>query len=161
MLKWRSAKPPLPESVVRGAELILGYVLPSSYRSLVQQWPSGHPDRSDFPVQGGGRRGSWISCVGVLLSLDPRHTDNVFECLKNLAIDDQLPDGLLPVSDDGGGDLICLDYRHNSSAPEVVYWAHELSGEEAVVPIAPSFDAFLELLEREGIDPDLVDEHDG
>jgi SMI1/KNR4 family protein SUKH-1 len=145
-LSWTADNDPLPDSVVAGAELILGRKLPSAYRLLAQAWPGGHPEPNEFQVKRGRR--TWTSCVGVLMSLDPRHEDNIFECIKNLAVDDQLAHGLLPIIDDGGGDLVCLDYR--SEPPAVVYWAHELGDEEAVVPICPSFDAFLELLATEG-----------
>jgi hypothetical protein len=152
MLKWHAGQPPLSDSVVAGAELILGVKLPEPYRSLAQAWPGGHPDRDEFEVKRPGD--SWRSSVAVLLSLDPRHDDNVFECLKNLSVDDQLPTGLLPIIDDGGGDLICLDYRVAGPDPPVVYWAHELGGGDAVVAVSPSFRTFLELLEGEATGED-------
>jgi hypothetical protein len=145
MLEWQADQAPLPDTVVTGAELILGLKLPDSYRALAHAWPGGHPVPDEFVVP--HPRGSWISCVGVLLSLDPRHSDNVFECIKHLAVDNQLPRGLLPIIDDGG-DLVCLDYRVTSGPPAVVYWAHELGGEKAIVPVSVSFEAFLELLHQ-------------
>jgi hypothetical protein len=147
VLSWESYQKPLPDAVVTGAEMILGVRLPEAYRSLVQRWPAGRPDRREFPVP--HKTGTWVSCIGELKSLDPRHSGNVFACISNLAIDSQLPEGLLPIIDDGGGDLVCLDYRRESSEPTVVYWAHELGGEDAVVDIAPTFQAFLDLLRSE------------
>lgn len=149
MLTWHADYAPLDDSVMTGAELILGLKLPGSYRALAQAWPGGRPDADEFEVR--HRSGSWRSSVGVLLSLDPRHTDNVFECIKHVAVDDQLPAGLLPIIDDGGGDLICLDYREGGDEPAVVYWAHELGGDDAVVGLCSSFHEFLALLEHEAV----------
>ena len=159
MLKWESYFPSLPDNVVAGAELILGVKLPDGYRALAQAWPGGHPDRTDFVVNHSRR--SWVSCVGALLSLDPRQPENVFQSIADLAIDSQLPASLLPIITDGGGDLLCLDYRGNKDEPAVVYWAHELGGDEAVVPVSPSFDSFLQLLEDEAAAPPRQDSDEG
>ena len=152
MLTWHSDLPPLADSVMTGAELILGFRLPESYRALAQAWPGGRPDAGELEVRHPG--GSWRSSVGVLLSLDPRHTDNVFECIKHLAADNQLPGGLLPIIEDGGGDLICLDYRKGGDEPAVIYWAHELVGDDAVVGLSASFPEFLAFLEHEALPRD-------
>ena len=145
MLRWESDDEPLPERVIAGAELILGRRLPPGYRRLVQRFPGARPS-ADVDLDDGRER--WLACVGVLLSLDPRRSENVFEAIASLAIDEQIPEEVVPIAQDGGGNMICLDYRAGDE-PAVVYWQHELDGEEAFVPIEASFDAFLEILERE------------
>ena len=140
----------MADSILTAAELILGVRLPQSYRALAQRYPSGRPLPNEFTVK--HRKGTWGSCVGVLLSIDPRHSGNVFQHISHLAGDDQLPAHLVPIIDDGGGDLVCLDYRGDGSQPSVVYWAHELGGEDGLVQIASSFDEFLRILEEEGED---------
>jgi hypothetical protein len=146
MLKWATDYAPLPERVLAGAELILGIALPSSYRELVQAYPGGAPETGEKAED---RPGGWLSSVGLLMSVDPRHPENVFAALEHLAVDDQLPPGLIPIIADGGGDLICLDFRSQAGEPSVVYWAHELSGKEAVVAVAQTFAGFLGVLEAE------------
>jgi hypothetical protein len=148
MLTWKSQTPPLPDAVLAAAELILGVRLPDAYKSVAQQWPHGSPMESDFTVRG-GTLGTWRSCVGCILSLDPRHSDNVYSHVGDGVQPAGLPAGVIPIIDDGGGDLVCLDYR-TAAEPRVVYWAHEVGGVEGIVPVADSFVAFLELLAAEG-----------
>jgi len=64
-----------------------------------------------------------------------------------------LPPAVLPIAEDPGGSLICIDGREQAEGP-VVFWDSEFSGfgpeEVELFPIAPSFEAFLEgLTERE------------
>ena len=150
MLKWKTSNDPIPDHIVNAAEAILGVSLPESYKKLAQRYPGGSPDKSEFKVKLSDQGRTWSSCIGGLLSLDPRKIDNVFACLVGLSREDGLPQGLIPISDDGGGDLICLDYRFvHEGPPSVVYWAHELGGENGIIAIASSFDEFLEILEQE------------
>ena len=139
-MRWESDDPPLPDRVITAAEMILDRALPASYKALVKAHPGGRPAAD---VDEG-----WLACVGLLMSLDPRHGENVFEAIANLAVDEQLPDEVIPIIADGGGNMICLDYRAGV-APAVVYWQHDLDGEDAFVAISGSFDAFLAILERE------------
>ena len=143
MLEWEPAHPPLPERIVAAAEMILDRRLPASYKALAQRYPGGRPARSE-------RDEGWIACVGWLMSLDPRHGENVYEAIATLAADDEHPaPDAVPIIGDGGGNLICLDYSAGATEPAVVYWQHELYWDEGMVAVAPSFDAFLEILERE------------
>lgn len=139
-LAWTSDEAPLPERVITAAEMILDRTLPASYKALVKAHPGGRPAAD----AGEG----WLACVGQLISLDPRRVDNVFATIGDLNADEQIPDAVVPVITDGGGNMICLDYRAGAE-PAVVYWQHDLDGEEAFVPIADSFDAFLAILEAE------------
>ena len=138
MLRWESDDEPLPDRVIAAAEAILDRRLPASYKALVKAHGGGRPVSE---VEEG-----WVACVGLLMSLDPRRSENVFQAIEHL--DDQLPEPVIPIITDGGGNMICLDYRVGDE-PAVVYWQHELDGDEAFVPVAASFDAFLEILERE------------
>ena len=142
MLEWEAPHPPLPERILVAAELILGKRLPESYKALVKAYPGGRP------VQDGPEEG-WLACVGWLMSLDPRHGESVFDAIGALGDDEQPAPDAVPIIGDGGGNMICLDYGAGTGEPTVVYWQHELFWEEGMVPVAPSFDAFLQILERE------------
>ncbi|HHB13234.1 MAG TPA: SMI1/KNR4 family protein [Chromatiales bacterium] len=76
-------------------------------------------------------------------------------------IEDFQPDGsheeapIVAIGEDGGGDQVCFDYRDcpGTDDPPVVFLYHDLwwpdeAGEwhRVIWPIAPSFDAFLEML---------------
>jgi hypothetical protein len=145
-IEWQNAPgEPLPEEMLRGAELLFGVTLPADYRECVRVNHGGHPEPNDFTVRGGRR--PWRSCLAVLLSLDWRRPENVWSVLANLAVDGQLPEGLFPIAEDGGGDFLCLDFRGGPAAPPVVYWSHDVGGEEGVLPVAGSFGELLSLLE--------------
>jgi hypothetical protein len=57
-------------------------------------------------------------------------------------------DGLIPFGDNGGGDLICFDYRKNRDTdnPPIVIWNHDMGFEHRVVFIANSFEEFINML---------------
>jgi hypothetical protein len=55
-----------------------------------------------------------------------------------------LPQGVIPIADDGGGDFVC--FRYTAAQPSVVYWHH---GGRSVVPLSDSFSGFLEMLYAE------------
>jgi hypothetical protein len=84
--------------------------------------------------------------LAVLLSLDWRRPENGWSVLAGLAVDHQLPDRVFPIAEDGGGDYLCLDFRGGSAVAPVVYWSHEVGGEEGVVPVASSFSELLLML---------------
>src|SRR5262245_31256812 len=130
--------------MLRGAELLFGITFPADYRECVRVNHGGHPEQRNFTVR--GVSASWGSCLAVLLSLDWRRPESVWSVLANLAVDRQLPDGLFPIAEDGGGDLLCLDFRRSPAAPLVVYWSHGIGGEEGVFPIAGNFTELLSLL---------------
>ena len=68
-IEWQNASVvPLPENVLRGAELLFGVKFPDDYRECLRINHGGHPEPRDFTVRGG--TASWGSCFAVLLSLD-------------------------------------------------------------------------------------------
>ena len=142
-LTWRRRRSPLPEHVIRGAEELLGVAFPADYRTCVRENHGASPEPSGYLIPNKSRPSG--NAVGSLLTLDPYAPGNVFAVISGLAYDAQLPSGLVPVADDGGGDLVCLDYRlcGPQGSPSVAYWCHELEGPDGLVPLAPSFTAFL------------------
>lgn len=144
---WQGTREPLPDRVLAGAELLLGVIFPSDYRDCVRVNHGGRPEPNGFVVP--ADPAPWGSGVGILLSLDPHDPNGVWGVLGRLGVDAQLPAGLVPVAEDGGGDFICLDYRGGPERLAVVYWSHEVGGEAGVVPVAETFGDFLSLLGRE------------
>lgn len=57
-------------------------------------------------------------------------------------------DGLIPFGDNGGGDMICFDYRTNRTTddPPIVIWNHDMGLEHRVVFIANNFEEFVNML---------------
>lgn len=57
-------------------------------------------------------------------------------------------DGLIPFGDNGGGDMICFDYRNDRTTnnPPIVIWNHDMGLEHRVVFIANNFEEFINML---------------
>jgi len=65
-------------------------------------------------------------------------------CLNNMQ--GYYPDGILPFSDDTGGNYFSFDFRGNSDAPSVVFIDHEFQGEGALIHVANNFELFMSSL---------------
>ena len=57
-------------------------------------------------------------------------------------------DGLIPFGENGGGDMICFDYRKNQTTdnPPIVIWNHDMGLKHRVVFIANNFEEFINML---------------
>lgn len=126
--RYDEETPPLPEHVIRGAELLLGVRFPANFRECIRVNHGAQPDHDEFEAGPPGDR--WQSNVGQLLTLDPRQPGNIFAVLADLAVDDQLPDLVFPIAEDGGDNFLRLDYRPDlsKSEPAIAFWFHEVGG---------------------------------
>ena len=124
---------------IEGAEALLGVRFPDSYRALLLEF-NGAYGGAEFPLLDRERGGS----IGVWLSLLPWDTESVWSTLSAWG-EHGLPHQLIPFGEDGGGNYVCLDYRH-SDVPPVVFWHHELEAEEGIFPVAATFEDFLGIL---------------
>jgi hypothetical protein len=61
------------------------------------------------------------------------------------------PREILPIADDGGGDLLALDLT-DAGRGRVVLWIHDQPGNE-LIPVAPSLEALIDSLED---NPDYI-----
>ena len=148
-MQWRHTSAPLEERHLAGAEQLLGVLFPLDYRECLRRNHGAAPNPAGFLVSSSDKERPYGSGVGVLLTIDPYAPENLFATLSHLAADKQLPPGVIPIADDGGGDMVCLDYRATptGATPSIVYWSHELEGDEALTPLASTFTEFLQLLE--------------
>lgn len=139
---WEDAQPEIGEERVAEVETALGVRFPEDYKACVKRFHGGNPrdNAFEFDDPDVGRMGS---CLGVLLSFSREDPGNIGERYRRLS--PFLPEGVIPFGDDGGGDLMCFQY-HGSDPPTVVYWHH---GERSVVPLAPTFSDFIEMLRPE------------
>lgn len=121
---------------IRAAERELGVALRGSYRSFLHSFGWGGVD--DIEIFG--------------LGADvPRHL-NLVEVTKSERNEAQppLPVSLIPVMNDGAGNLYCLDasetYREEYA---VVFWDHEAGGDQEPEQVAGDFAQWLS--ERAGL----------
>ncbi|WP_408004415.1 SMI1/KNR4 family protein [Pseudomonas schmalbachii] len=130
---------PIDPCQIDGAESLLGVRFPASYRSVLV---IHHNSYGDADI--GNPDSTRGACIGHWLSLKPWDSESIWSSLATWS-EHQLPHSIIPFGSDGGGNYICFDYRSNSE-PTVVFWYHELSGTDGVVPIAQTFDDFVRLL---------------
>jgi cell wall assembly regulator SMI1 len=146
-LTWELCEPPVDDQVIDNLEHTLGIKFPPDFRQVIHRCHGGVPvERSAFDYEDPsiGKTGSGI---GALMTLYPDDTGSILTTLRLLAIDEQLPDKVIPFADDGGGDMMCLDYREDPDHPKVVYWSHEEEKDKSIIPLADSFTEFLAMLE--------------
>lgn len=141
-LTWEDCEPGASSALIADVEAQLGVRFPDDFRALVQTCQGGTPvERSVFRVH--VRQRTMGSGLGALLKIETISDD-----LTGLRLDDQIPDRVIPFAEVGNGDFICFDYRSpDGDAIPVVYWAHEWNKDESVFPLAPTFAAFLDMLE--------------
>lgn len=87
--------------------------------------------------------------------------DNGIQCFYGIKCDEYLdiiyhylnppeffPNHLVAFSDNGGGDMICFDYREDPKTdnPPIVFWNHEANEGEDVSFVAKDFDSFIKML---------------
>ncbi len=59
------------------------------------------------------------------------------------------PKGLIPFSQDGGGNYLCFDYRNCTENPPIVFWHHAIEENEGIFHLADSFEEFISSLKSE------------
>ncbi|CAO1295871.1 unnamed protein product [Diamesa hyperborea] len=103
--------------------------------------------------------------LGMLLAFDSDEVETMEWMWKNRNNDTELPfpNNIVPFSLDGGGNLICFDYRKNISTnePEIVVWHHEGAGTEGELSfVANSFDEFLDMLHDNRTEEEKLDDEE-
>lgn len=135
-LGWRDVPEAiLHETALSWVEHRVGSPLPEAYVYAALHYHGAVPDKCQFVVPSGRPYGSLL---GVLL--DPREDaveDSIGEEWSGMG--ELASEALVPFACDGGGDLICLDYRIGSP-PRVVYFEHETGD---LIDLAPSFEEFV------------------
>lgn len=147
---WRWTTEPLTEKMIRSAERDLGVEFPTDYRACVRENHGGAPDPAGFRVPFAPDRRE-MHAVGLLLTLDPRESENVLQTRAELAESGPLPDGVIPIINDGSGNYVCLDYRADPArkAPTIAFFANQLAPVDALIPLATTFAEFLSALHAE------------
>ncbi|MDR1432951.1 MAG: SMI1/KNR4 family protein [Puniceicoccales bacterium] len=128
-----------------------GISLPAMYVNFIVKHDGARLQRSDFdyldPNMGGRKNSYSIAFVNF------EEIENKINRLKKA--DENFPgygkafkDGLVPFGRNGGGDLICFDYREDRTTndPPIVIWYHEIDFEHRVIFIASNFEEFVNIL---------------
>lgn len=137
--EWDDCHSPVAGEAFERAERQWGVFFPDDYRECARMCHGGRPRRNAFAFDD-PEIGRMESCVGVLLSFSENDPESIFATCERLR--SLLPVGAVPIADDGGGDFVCLDYSRGTP-PSIGYWHH---GADCLIPLAPNFTAFLEML---------------
>jgi hypothetical protein len=123
-------------------EKLVGAKLPPSYIALLMFSNGGHPELDTFYFEAEGSRQEWAVDTFFHISSDPESTESVVRKYRHRW--KGAPRQVLPIAEDGGGNLICLDLT-DSQGNKVVLWVHDVLG-QPILHVAGSFEEFIDLL---------------
>jgi cell wall assembly regulator SMI1 len=129
------------EQRIENLEAALGVSLPAAYRAFLRS----HREEPSRPVQVVSTNPDYWDVSSIFEIGDAESYLQVDNC--HALVGDVLPDGMLPVAEDQGGNLYLLDCRTGPSTGAVYWWDHEQElGEDRVELVATSFPEFLAVL---------------
>lgn len=128
---------PTPDQI-SFVENLIGATLPCSYIALLMFSNGGHPQVDTFYVEVEGSREEWSISHFFHISSDLNSTENVVWNYKHRW--SGAPQGIVPIADDGIGNLICLDLTE-PGIDRVVLWVHDPP--LGLVPVADSFETLI------------------
>lgn len=143
---WKYSEPEIDEEQINEIEKVLFVQFPLDYKICAKKYHGGSPVKRKFTFH--DKYGCIGSLLGGLLSLNQDSPEYIVTISKYLQ--DQGFENIIPFAINGGGDYICFDYRNKtgSDAPEIVYWNHEESGDDAIVFLSNTFYEFLQTLQE-------------
>lgn len=144
-LDFIRSREPVGASDVRELEARFKVMFPDDFVEFFSFFHGSTPRQTDFQIEDANPRKRHVA-VGEFLSVIPGKLapPTIAEVAEWVSSD--LPAGLVPFANTGGGDLICLDYRHGPT-PNIAYSHHGRGGgKDEVTTAAASFTSFLEML---------------
>ncbi len=134
------------EASIASLEHRLGVTLPADYRQFLSTVGGGRPVTRDVFATADGV----INGIRKFITLDGEYGFDY----TLMMFADRVPDVLLPIGRDSGGNLICLQVR-GDRVGTVFFWKHNFEAEEDEPPtwdnltyVAPSFSALLDGLRQ-------------
>ena len=151
---------PIRETSISAFEERLRIKLPDDYKSFLLKSNGGRPEKTwvfDFyDIHYERADSSVINDLYVLRDEDTTKRDDIIFVYKTLLEGGQIPQGLLPIADDPGGNIIFIcvsdsdyscDFGNSHSYGKVFFGDHERQDPEtgyiALSPVASSFAEFL------------------
>lgn len=147
---WGSADP----AIIDKYEKRLGYKFPEDYKAIVSAYNGAFVDDKDsYQFYSNLTKANETYGLGLLYAFGECNSieETMEYSLANRPFG--FSDGLVSFAREGGGDLLCFDYRETASAetPKVVVW--HLDGEPGTVEessfVANSFGEFLDKLYKD------------
>lgn len=153
-LKMYDTLPSPSTSDLDALELRLQIKLPPEYRAWLLQYNGGQPWPGNFRLRGKTRATENVSRF-LAVHKDPEcNFENEYVFWKLTT--GRLPGELVPIAEDGCGNLVCLAFG-GRDAGKVFFWDHEAETEPAsfvnVHLITDSFDEFIDMLAQPALPP--------
>jgi hypothetical protein len=131
---------------VRAFEEQVGIVLPESYVTFLLTYNGGRPSPRAFTIK--GLPGNPYGVVQLFFGIGHKEESSNLDWNYQV-FTDRLPNNLLPIACDDGGDLICLIVKGLHTGA-VVFW--DMCGEHeppdsSIYPVSATFDDFLEAMQ--------------
>jgi hypothetical protein len=123
-------------------EHLVGAKFPPSYVALLRFSNGGHPEVDTFYFEAEGVRHEWGIDRFFHISSDIESVENVVWHYRHRW--KGAPRGMLPIADDGVGNLICLDLSEIGDG-KVVLWVHD-DPDQPLLVAADSFEALIDSL---------------
>ncbi len=152
MIKIVDHEGPVSLERIQYVESQIGVKLPKSYIDFILPNDEAYIEPGAFLYFDESFQEKAGAGVGVFLKIGE---SKAFSDLlsKNIRLQsyDFFPDGLMAFSQDGGGNLLCFDYRKGKDSldPPIVYWNHEAEEGKDVSFLANNFEAFLKILKTD------------
>jgi hypothetical protein len=147
-LHFVQPNPLVDEAGVAMAERNLGLSLPQEYRGFIVENNGGLSSEGVFDIPGRGQ--SSIVFYGIRTGHD--YSDLV---VAYTGYRHRLPDGIVPIGFDPGGNLVCLSVD-GEDAGKVWFWDHEKESNpptrQSLYWLADSFGSFVDSLQFEEIE---------
>lgn len=141
-LTWEGCGSAVSDAQIAQMERLLGVRFPVDFRACVKECHGGTPFPRSFEFY--DEHGRIVSCLGILFSFNEDDEESIANTQRMLA--GQLPPGVIPFGEDGGGDCICFRFEQLETPPSVVYWHHERPIDVSITHLASSFGAFIDML---------------
>lgn len=144
-LKIINSQSPLSEADLQAVEARLNILFPSDYRQFLLAYNGGVPEPDAFHFK--NETGPYTdSCVDRFYAIYDGEYDNFEKQFLSCKADGLLPENMIAVADDPGGNMICLSVS-GPDTNSVYFWDHEAIDEDDKSAnlhlIADSFAEFL------------------
>jgi cell wall assembly regulator SMI1 len=113
------SKPFLTEKEIDRVEIALGIRFPTDYKEIIQKYNGAivRPSIIEF--------GSEEEMFKYLLNLLPSDSFDLLRITKRFHKEGRLPEKVIPIASDPGGNYFCYDFRISESHPPIVFYDHE------------------------------------
>jgi hypothetical protein len=144
MVEFSGSKAALTSQQIAAAQRQLGMNFPEEYSDFLAAQNGGQPRPNHFAIP----KLNDESSVHWFFSIHDGEHNNLAKWIASMR--GRIPDELIPIAIDPGGNLICLGIVGVRTG-QVFYWDHEREGEKAsyrnVYPLASSLRGFLDALQ--------------